>query len=95
MLSYPWRQAYDNVLMSNDDRCAKLKHPSEKSYFALLDWGGSAFGTFGAVNLPSVDSGLSWDDSKLYINGTLSVIPESQVAFLASLSLLALLRRKR
>jgi hypothetical protein len=41
--------------------------------FDILNWG-SLTGSFGAVNLPALDSGLQWDTSSLLIDGTLSVV---------------------
>ena len=44
-------------------------------------------GIFSAVNLPSLDSGLEWNDSALYTTGVISVIPEPGTpALLASLA---------
>lgn len=63
--------------------------------FNLFDWG-SATGTFSAVNLPALDGPLSWDQSNLYTNGTLTVIPEpNAAALLGCLGTLLLVRRKR
>jgi len=62
--------------------------------FNLFDWG-SKDGTFSAVNLPELDTGLTWDQSQLYTTGTLTVIPEPRAALLGGLGLLALLRRRR
>jgi len=46
--------------------------PAGGETFDILDWG-TLSNTFGTVNLPTLDSGLSWDDSALYTDGTLSV----------------------
>ena len=62
--------------------------------FDLFNWG-SKSGTFSAVNLPVLDSGLTWDDTALYTNGTITVVPEPHAALLGGLGLLALLRRRR
>jgi autotransporter-associated beta strand protein len=62
--------------------------------FNLFDWG-SVSGTFSTVNLPGLDSGLTWDQSQLYTSGTLSVIPEPSSALLGSLAALVLIRRRR
>jgi fibronectin-binding autotransporter adhesin len=64
--------------------------------FNLFDWS-SATGTFSTVNLPSLDTGLEWDQSSLYSNGQISVaaIPEPSAALLGGLGVLALLRRRR
>ncbi len=54
--------------------------PVNGARFDLFDWGNGASGTFSAIVLPSLDSGLSWDTSALYSTGVLSVsaaaIPE-------------------
>ncbi|PAW64288.1 MAG: hypothetical protein B9S38_16535 [Verrucomicrobiia bacterium Tous-C4TDCM] len=53
-------------------------------------------GIFSAVNLPSLDSGLEWNDSALYTTGVISVIPEPGTpALLASLAGVLALRRRR
>lgn len=64
--------------------------------FNLFDWS-SATGTFSTVNLPSLDSGLAWDQSSLYSSGQISVtaVPEPAAALLGGLGMLALLRRRR
>jgi fibronectin-binding autotransporter adhesin len=64
--------------------------------FNLFDWG-TASGTFSAVNLPSLDSGLEWDQTSLYSTGQIAVtaVPESGAALLGGLGLLTLLRRRR
>lgn len=64
--------------------------------FNLFDWS-SATGTFSTVNLPSLDSGLAWDQSSLYSSGQISVtaVPEPAAALLGGLGMLALLLRRR
>ncbi len=62
--------------------------------FDLFNWG-SATGTFSNVNLPTLDGPLSWDQSNLYVNGTIAVVPEPKAALLGGLAFLVLLRRKR
>jgi hypothetical protein len=37
---------------------------------------GATFGTFGALSLPSLSGGLSWNTSGLYSSGVISVVPE-------------------
>jgi fibronectin-binding autotransporter adhesin len=66
----------------------------EGDEFNLFD-SASVTGLFDAVNLPALDSGLTWDQSKLYSDGILAVVPEPAAALLGSLGLLALLRRRR
>ena len=57
----------------------------------------SITGTFGTLNLPSLDPGLSWDISQLTINGTISVIsvPEPSSMALAGIAGLSILIAKR
>ena len=54
-------------------------NPTGGESFNLFDWG-SANGSFRILDLPELDSGLSWDTSSLYTTGTVSVsvsaIPE-------------------
>lgn len=66
--------------------------------FDLFDFDlGQSSGTFSAVNLPSLDGGLSWDDSALYSTGMIAVVPEPGTpVLLASLvGVLAMRRRRR
>ena len=62
--------------------------------FNLFDWG-STSGSFSRVNLPGLDGGLSWDQSNLYVNGQITVVPEPAAALLGGLGMLALMRRRR
>ena len=62
--------------------------------FNLFDWG-SASGTFDSVSLPTLSEGLTWDQSQLYTNGTITVVPEPGAALLGGLGMLVLLRRRR
>lgn len=62
--------------------------------FNLFD-ASSFSGAFSTVNLPSLTGGLTWQND-LATNGSLSVIPEPNVAMLVGgLGMLALLRRRR
>ncbi len=62
--------------------------------FNLFDFA-SKSGTFSSVNLPTLSSGLEWNQDNLYTTGVISVIPEPGAALLGGLGLLALLRRRR
>lgn len=62
--------------------------------FNLFDWNTVA-GNFSAVNLPALTGGLIWQNN-LLTNGTITVIPEANVAALiGGFGALALLRRRR
>ena len=63
--------------------------------FNLFDWGTTASGMFSTVSLPGLTGDLTWDQSKLYTNGTISVVPEPDAALLGGLGVLMLLRRRR
>jgi autotransporter-associated beta strand protein len=62
--------------------------------FNLFDWS-STNGTFSTVSLPILTGSLIWDQSMLYTNGTIAVIPEPSIALLGGLSLLGLALRRR
>lgn len=64
--------------------------------FNLFDWG-TTTGTFSSVSLPTLDAGLAWNQSNLYVNGQIAVaaVPETRAALLGGFGLLALLRRRR
>lgn len=47
--------------------------------FKILDWTGDLTGSFDAYALFDPGTGLDWDLSNLYIDGTISVIPEPRV----------------
>jgi autotransporter-associated beta strand protein len=42
--------------------------------FDILDWAGGLSGTFSAVQLPTLGGTLTWDTSRLYTSGILSVV---------------------
>jgi fibronectin-binding autotransporter adhesin len=42
--------------------------------FNLFDWT-ARNGSFGSIQLPALDPGLSWDTSQLTVNGTIKVVP--------------------
>lgn len=47
--------------------------------FQLFQWSGSLSGTFSEINAFDPGTGLSWDYSNLYVDGTITVIPEPGV----------------
>ncbi len=47
--------------------------PALGDRFDVLDWG-TLVGAFDTVLLPALSEGLAWDDSQLYVDGTLSVV---------------------
>ncbi len=49
--------------------------PQVGASFDILDFT-SVSGSFSSVLLPTLAGGLEWDTSKLYLNGTISVVPE-------------------
>lgn len=46
--------------------------PALGNSFNLFDWGTKA-GTFTTVNVPALNTGLTWNQSNLYLDGTLSI----------------------
>ena len=66
--------------------------------FDILDWQ-SLSGQFHTVNLPDLDAGLVWIDSRLYVDGTLRVfagsIPVPGAAALAAAGMLGLTGARR
>jgi autotransporter-associated beta strand protein len=63
--------------------------------FNLFDWN-TTTGAFSTLNLPGLDPGLTWDTGSLYTAGTITVIPEPNVAaLLGGLGTILLLRRRR
>jgi uncharacterized protein (TIGR03382 family) len=50
--------------------------------------------SFSTINLPSLTSGLTWQND-LATSGSIMVVPEPGAALLGGLGLLALLRRRR
>jgi fibronectin-binding autotransporter adhesin len=71
--------------------------PSAGDSFDLFDFG-SASGSFGALSLPSLSSGLSWDTSQFNASGVLLVTaipePSTALALLGAAAFLATLRRR-
>ena len=67
---------------------------SNGQLFQLFDITDST-GTFSSLTLPSLDSGLTWNTSQLYTQGTIAVIPEPSALWLTALSGLLCFRRRR
>ncbi len=63
----------------------------------LFNWAGitTVNGAFASYDLPNLDSGLSWDVSKLYTTGYLSIAPEPSRMLLLGLGASLLLFRRR
>jgi hypothetical protein len=68
--------------------------PELNDTFDILDWG-TLSGTFNTVNLPGLDPGLSWNDSALYTEGEITVVPEPAALSLLVLGASGLLLRRR
>ena len=66
------------------------------STYDILNWV-SETGTFSTVNLPALAPGLSWDSSKLYVDGTIQVVPEPATLLLLIIAagLCLMFKRKR
>jgi hypothetical protein len=66
--------------------------------FDLLDWG-ALEGSFGAINLPTLDSGLLWDTAALYTLGEVRITavpePAAGTLMLAGMAALGWLARRR
>jgi hypothetical protein len=71
--------------------------PAEGDRFSLLEWTSAANGQFDSVELPLLGSGLQWDTSTLYVNGSIQVVPEpgSGVCLSVGTCALAMLCRRR
>ena len=67
--------------------------------FNLFDWSSisaTGFNMNADLSLPTLAGGLTWDTTSFLSNGTITVVPEPNVAaLLGGLGLLALLRRRR
>ncbi len=67
--------------------------------FQILEWSGTLTGTFDSVDLFDPGSGLAWDLSSLYLDGSISVIPEPRTLALGfgliALAVAALRRSRR
>jgi hypothetical protein len=70
-------------------------YPIAGDGFDILDFGALS-GQFGALSLPALPEGLSWDAAELYTGGKILVTPEpASLALLGPGGLSVLLRRKR
>ena len=64
--------------------------------FDIFSYLSGGSGTFGAVNLPTLPGGESWDSSHLYSTGVLIVVPEpSSVGLVLLAGMATALRRRR
>lgn len=65
----------------------------------LFDWGGAHSGRFGRIDTSAIalGDGQSWDFSRLYVDGSVTVVPEpgTVAMWLAGLAALGLTRRRR
>ena len=68
--------------------------PTGDSEFHVLD-ATDLSGAYSSLVLPDLLGNLSWDSSRLYSSGTLSVIPEPATLSLLTLGGLMILRRRR
>ena len=68
--------------------------PTAGDSFDLLDVG-SLTGVFDHLELPELTSGLDWDTSKLYVNGSLSIVPEPYGVMLLVAGMTAFLSARR
>lgn len=67
---------------------------SNGDFVQLFD-AGSFAGTFASITGTDLGGGLSWNTSALSTSGIITVVPEPTAAFIGSLGLLGLLRRRR
>jgi hypothetical protein len=72
--------------------------PQDGNSFELLQWH-TLIGEFNTINLPPLETGLSWDAMDLYTTGTIGIVPEPSGVVPATMSLIALIawgwRRRR
>jgi probable HAF family extracellular repeat protein len=73
---------------------------SQGDLYDLFDWNGGLSGSFGDVNLPTLDGGLLWNVANLYTTGEIGIAgpipePESYALLLAGLGLLGFAARRR
>lgn len=64
--------------------------------FTILNWSGDLTGTFNTIDAFDPGAGLSWNFDNLYIDGTISVIPEPAAVglLIAAMAALAVCRRR-
>ena len=62
--------------------------------FDILNWG-ELLGTFDEVFLPDLRGSMEWDTSMLYVDGTITVVPEPATCVLLAIGSLGVLRRRR
>lgn len=65
--------------------------------FQILNWSGTLSGEFDVINALELDPGMEWDFDNLYLDGTISIIPESSTyaAIFGCLTLAVVLWRRR
>lgn len=69
--------------------------PQAGQSFRLLNWQ-SINGQFATINLPTLSDGYTFDISKLYGSGVISIaVPEPSVGLMLSMATVAFLRRRR
>lgn len=69
--------------------------PATGDAFELFETDSQIQGHFDNIQLPSLESGFSWDTSNLYTTGTLTVVPEPVTMSLLVIGGLAMLRRQK
>ncbi len=67
--------------------------PLASNAFDILNFS-SLTGSFSTLDLPALDGGRYWDTGNLYLNGTISVVPEPAAYIMLLMLLTAVLLRK-